>query len=186
MEDTDWGLKRSRAFILGPQQGKAFQAEGTAWAKSLLKRGRALCTAETSSSPLGWEGQGGEGEESQRVGRDAQGQGLVLLAVGSQGGAVSRGAAWASLRGAETGGLLAESRGEGIRSGTLWSGSWGRTELQFRMRPQGASSQLPSPTPNTSHPCGSRGLTLHPPSVGDCQGPAVNAGAQGDNLGIPE
>ena len=125
MEDTDWGLKRSRAFTLGPQQGKAFQAEGTAWAKSLLKRGRALCTTETSSSPLGWEGQGGEGEESQRVGRDAQRQGLVLLAVGSQGGAVSRGVAWAALRGAETGGLLAESRGEGIRSGTLWSRSWG-------------------------------------------------------------
>lgn len=60
MEDMDWGLKRSRVFTLGPQQGKAFRAEGTAWAKSLLKRGRALCTVETSSPPLGWEGREGK------------------------------------------------------------------------------------------------------------------------------
>lgn len=120
------------------------------------------------------------------MGRDVQEWGLILQGVGSQGGAVNRGAAWAALRGAEKGGVLAESRGEGIRSGTLRSRSWGLTEPQFRIKPQEASSQLPSPTPNTSHPCGSQGLTLHPPNVGECQGPAINAGAQGDNLGIPE
>lgn len=48
------------------------------------------------------------------MGRDVQEWGLILQGAGSQGGAVNRGAAWAALRGAETGGLLAESRGEGI------------------------------------------------------------------------
>lgn len=81
------------------------------------------------------------------MGRDVQEWGLVLQGVGSQGGAANRGAAWAALRGAETGGPLAEPRGEGIGSGALRSRSWGGTEPPFRMKPQGASSQLPSPTP---------------------------------------
>ena len=124
--EAAWGLKRSRAFTQGTQQGRVFWAEGTACAKSLLERRRALCVPETPSSPRGWKGHGDGAEESRKGGAGTHRAGLSVLALeldfvlqgGEPGRKVSRGTVWSALGGVEIGRLLAEPRGESMRSGT--------------------------------------------------------------------